>query len=122
MNFIYNVDSGKVIDFDVRLETEEDLEREIQKTTQAVTEIQETVKSQRKTAKLLRESIRRGDPVVPKAERTLLHPTAFIGGHLRGSKESLRDMEETLRTNIQWLKDHERILESLLTLKRSRFG
>ncbi len=111
MDLKYNADSGKVIDGDVRLETEEDLDREIQKTTQAVTEIQETVKKQRKTVKLLKVAI--GGPI---------EKGVFIGGHTKGDPESLRDMEETLNTNIKWLKTHERILESLFTLKRSRFG
>ncbi len=111
MDLKYNADLGKVIDGDVRLETEEDLDREIQKTTQAVTEIQETVKKQRKTVKLLKVAI--GGPIVKGV---------FIEGHTKGDPESLRGMADTLRINIKWLKDHERILESLLTLKRSRFG
>jgi len=44
MNFVYNADTGKVIDKDVRLETMEDLEREIDQILDAEWEMEQLLK------------------------------------------------------------------------------
>lgn len=97
MDLKYDADSGKVIDGDVRLETMEDLEREMKQSYEEIFALQESIK------------------------RTKSGVSDKIGLARWKDKWEQRKIDHIRDRKVE-IKKYERILESLLTLKRSRFG